>query len=343
MKYIVAYHNDLDGVACASVLAKKLDFPNCAVVDGDKNTSYSMIINNNNDCYYFVPVNYNSFDRFNMLEFELEPNSFGVYLFDFTFSVAKMHHLVDSVSSFTWVDHHESVKENAEYEEVFKKIDSKSDSFKYVFDCSRFGASELCWNLIFPDTNILNRINMAAKYDVFKFTEDERMFAYGLNFNYSKLHSSVLSEKIRYLLLEEDVPNDILRGEVIDGVIENVVSSYSYQRARQFIILGEDVIVPLFQSGFNMTYNNFAANKIIEKLNPSDFGYDNIEKISTICFYNDSIDKNRIILSFRSNDGKSAKMCAEKFSGGGHPNAAGGSVSREDFPLIITTYGKPRA
>lgn len=126
---ICYYHNDLDGIASASVVLKA-----CADVK-------------------FIPVNYNS----DWIEEDVEDSN--IIIVDFTFN--KMKELIDKCKSIVWIDHHKTAKDNNKKLWNDKKILGLRRLGK--------SGCELTWEWFFPKNKIPKSLSYIGDRDLWKF------------------------------------------------------------------------------------------------------------------------------------------------------------------------------
>lgn len=180
IKTIIFYHDDMDGIASASVVLNKYKHKQ------------------NVEC---IKVNYNQ-----EIDLEIVKNNI-VYVLDFSFNETQMNYIKDNSNDLIWIDHHKTAQEKLS--NMWNDINIKG-----IRDISK-AACELTWNYIYPDKKTLpDAIKYIADRDTwtFKFGNDTKAFHERITMIYKKpgidlcyATKGIFNEHIKhgYLLLDK--------------------------------------------------------------------------------------------------------------------------------------------
>lgn len=229
-----------------------------------------------------------------------------VYIVDFSLKPEYLERLAKKAKEILNLDHHISAKE------VLEKEAEKFDNFRFIFDNNRSGAS-ITWQYLFGD-------NMP---DIVKYVEDKDIWKW----EYGDLTKYVND----YLFLFTNKPEDIknLLDEDISDIIEKgkIINMYSSYIINTFVEKAKDLYIRI---------GNYTVRAFNTRLFQSEIGnFLSIKYNEAVCLF--SINGDFVKLSFRSldNHNPSALDLAKLLHGGGHRNAAGSSVSINEFCNMI--------
>lgn len=229
-----------------------------------------------------------------------------VYIVDFSLKPEYLEKLVKKVKEVINLDHHISAKE------VLEKEAQKLDNFKFIFDNNRSGAS-ITWQYLFG----------GSMPDIVKYVEDKDIWKweYGDLTKYVNNYLFLFTNKPEEIknLLDEDISNIIDKGKIINMYSSYIINTFVEKAKDMYIRIG-NYTVRAFNTGL---FQSEIGNLLSIKYNEA------------VCLF--SINGDFVKFSFRSldNHNPSALDLAKLLNGGGHRNAAGASVSINEFCNMI--------
>ncbi len=233
-------------------------------------------------------------------------NETVVYIVDFSLKPQFLEKVIKKAKEVINIDHHISARE------ILEKESEKFDNFKFVFDNNKSGAS-LTWQYLFGDN----------PPDLVKYVEDKDIWKwqYGDLTKYVNDYLFIFTNKPEKVknLLNEDISEIIEKGKIINMYSTYIINTF-VEKAKDLYIRIGNYIIRAFNSGlFQSEIGNLLSTKYNE----------------AVCLF--SINGDFVKLSFRSldNHNPSALDLAKLLNGGGHKNAAGASVSINEFCNMI--------
>ena len=263
----------------------------------------------------------------------------SVYFVDFSTSVDNYLKILENGHSINVIDHHVSARKTLiEHSDklgqlvilndtILEIAASETSNFTAIVDTSKCGAS-LYFDVVknsLPDKNALGCATSQFRirfYDVMERVEDRDLW--------------------KYELTDTDVIANMLKGKDPDQVIELLKNSEMYDKeyisseaivnyqetvnksaaSKAFEIQFQGYTVPVVNTG-----NGISISKVGEEL------YTTRDIPFCIMFF---ITKDTMVCSLRSaKNGVLVNEIAEKFGGGGHPNAAGFSLPFSSIPDLL--------
>ncbi|QDF28951.1 DHHA1 domain-containing protein [Halarcobacter anaerophilus] len=295
MEIIVYHKNCMDGLASAFI-AKDALLKKAIAHEEDILT---------------VPLQYGDEDKFFedlAALIEQREKKLNVYFVDFSFKRDNMTKLlnISSIEKVTVIDHHKTAfSELCDLNYDFK-------NFEFIYDESKSGAG-LC-------------------YDYFESNLNKKMFAYIEDrdlWNWKLLNSKEINAYLQTFI----EPNDI---DSFNTEYENFDYNYSLDIGKALIKKQEQQVKSKTKKVNTIKIQHVEFNYVNATENISEIGNEICNKYQTpalVFFVND---KKEYVCSLRSLDNLAdVSEVAKSFGGGGHRNAAGFTLSKEEFYTLF--------
>lgn len=254
---------------------------------------------------------------------KIEPQVDGknVVMIDFSYNLEYMNELCKRANSMLVLDHHKSAKQNLE-----GKL-----KCEHVFDMDRSGA-RMAWDWFHPNEFVPELIHCIEDRDLHKW-EFKNSKEYLMNFDVLDLDTKNLEKTfglIHGLTLKLSSQSMRERGKnMLDYqtmLVNNVVNgakimNFSYPNGDQLETIKAWVV-------------NCAAKEIISDAG-SILANINPEVNVAVIWYGD-LEKEKIVVSLRSNDKCDVANIAIGFGGGGHAKASGFSIHKDSINKYIS-------
>jgi len=313
MKYIVLYHKNCpDGYGAALALYKKFNLKDI-IYDKEKDILYDP-----EKKAFFIPSNHDT--QFRRLKDILEKYSnekFILYSVDFytdkLLDIAKN----EKIEKIYIYDHHKTAKERLE-KGIFEKV---KDKITFFYDQDKSGAT-LTWEKV-----------MGEIPEIMKYIEDRDIWKWSI-----KDSDKVLA------YLDTKIFNTKFPDEIFKELVK-LTENFSKEKEK-YKNLGKAMLdfkkATIFKICSNLHYLVFPKGEKLYAVNSpvfrSEIG-DVLSKVlkDVICIYSiyPTEEDTFVLVSLRSKNQK-AKKIAEKYGGGGHPNASGCKIllSQTSFESI---------
>jgi len=313
MKYIVLYHKNCpDGYGAALALYKKFNLKDI-IYDKEKDILYDP-----EKKAFFIPSNHDT--QFRRLKDILEKYSnekFILYSVDFytdkLLDIAKN----EKIEKIYIYDHHKTAKERLE-KGIFEKV---KDKITFFYDQDKSGAT-LTWEKV-----------MGEIPEIMKYIEDRDIWKWSI-----KDSDKVLA------YLDTKIFNTKFPDEIFKELVK-LTENFSKEKEK-YKNLGKAMLdfkkATIFKICSNLHYLIFPKGEKLYAVNSpvfrSEIG-DVLSKVlkDVICIYSiyPTEEDTFVLVSLRSKNQK-AKKIAEKYGGGGHPNASGCKIllSQTSFESI---------
>ena len=251
-----------------------------------------------------IPIEHNfKYEDFEQILGQIDENTI-VYIVDFALKPEYLNKVLEKAKKVINLDHHISMKNTLE--------EIKDPKFEFVFDNDKSGAS-LTWQCLFN----------TKPPEIIKYVEDKDIWKwqYGEITKYVNDYLFLYTNKPEELkeLLDKDITDIIEKGKIINQFSSYLINTFVERAKNTFIKIG-NYKVRAFNTGlFQSEIGNLLSTKYNE----------------AVCLF--SINGDYVKLSFRSldNHNPSALDLANLLNGGGHRNAAGASVSINEFCSMI--------
>lgn len=222
-----------------------------------------------------------------------------VYMADVSLPIGDMFRLREEAKSFTWVNHHKSIIEDAEA--------ANFETPRSLFIGK--AACELLWEYLYPNEEIPLAVQLLGRYDVWDHSDSRTLlFQYGLRALDVRDPSLFFWKQLVYTgtsLIE--VPDIIDKGETILGYISRDNSSY--------------VSAASFEAEFHGLHV-IACNRGLGNSQLFDSVWDESKYDAMVVFYLNKRRQWRVSL-YTTRDDVDVSLVAKKLGGGGHQRAAG--------------------
>ncbi len=299
MKYIVLYHKNCpDGYGAAVALYKKFKLKNI-IYDKENDILYDP-----ERKVFFIPSTHDTqFRRLNEILEKYNQDKFILYSVDFytdkLLDIAKN----EKIEKVYIYDHHKTTKERFE-KGIPKEIQEK---IEFYYDQNKSGAT-LTWEKV-----------IGIVPEIMRYIEDRDIWRWSI-----KDSDKVLT------YLDTEIFNTKFPDEIFKELMMKLTSNFPKEKYKN---LGKAMLdfkkATLFKICSNLHYINFPQGEKLYAVNSPVFRSEIGDVLSTvlkdiICIYSiyPTEEGNFILVSLRSKNEK-AKSLAEKYGGGGHPNAAG--------------------
>jgi uncharacterized protein len=249
----------------------------------------------------FIKINYGEMPKY-------DENLNYCVIVDFSFDEETMKKLIGNSQHFIWIDHHKTAKEKLE--SIWNDRNIKGNR-----DLSKAGCI-LTWEYFFSKNIIPFSVKYIGDRDIWKFEygEDTKAFYEIFNLKHKEIDDELVYKLSLIAKWEEDY---IEKGKIlIEKRKEQVELAYSTRKESVFVFEGYKTCIINSQENIS-EIGEYGYNK----------GYD------IVLIWN--IKGNKMYCSLRSKDVDVSKI-AEKYGGGGHPNASGFTA---DFSFLEKIYG----
>jgi oligoribonuclease NrnB/cAMP/cGMP phosphodiesterase (DHH superfamily) len=227
-----------------------------------------------------------------------------VYIVDFALKPEYLNKVLERAKKVINLDHHISMKNISE--------EIKDPKFEFVFDNDKSGAS-LTWHYLFS----------TESPKIIKYVEDKDIWKwqYGDTTKYVNDYLFLFTNKPEEVkeLLDKDITEIIEKGKIINQYTTYLINTFVEKAKDLFIKIG-NYKVRAYNTGL---FQSEIGNLLATRYNKA------------VCLF--SVNGDYVKLSFRSldNHNPSALDLAKLLNGGGHRNAAGASVSINEFCSMI--------
>ncbi len=216
-----------------------------------------------------------------------------VYVIDFCYETPEqMVNLAKLAKRLVVLDHHESARPLVEA------------APEYVYDAARSGAT-IAWSYFHPQTAMPRLMQYLEDGDLYRYTipETRDIFSYLMVLPFDFNAWDEFSRK-----LEDDTERaDILKKAAAYTEFFEALANTSIERAKKVRFEGHEVYFAATHPGITM--RSYVGNELYKKLGP-------FAIVATA-------HPNGFGVSLRGNGSVDVSKIAEKYGGGGHPNAAG--------------------
>ena len=238
---------------------------------------------------------------------EIDENT-TVYITDFSLRDEDLKEVLKKAKEVINIDHHIGVKDKLE------KFDKEFKNFKFVFDNDSSGAS-LTWKYLYGEDNIPKIIKLVEDKDLWRWEfGDETKYANFYLYRFADKPDEVIN------FIKSDNTDEIIeKGKILADFVDYLIKNF-VEGAEPTILKIGDYEVKAFNVGnFQSEIGNILAERLGE----------------AVALFN--IKGYQVRFSFRSVEGQNptALDLAKLVGGGGHKNAAGGSISLEQFCKLI--------
>ncbi len=238
---------------------------------------------------------------------EIDGNTI-VYITDFSLRDEELKEILKKAKEVINIDHHIGVKDKLE------KFEKEFKNFKFVFDNNSSGAS-LTWKYLYGEDNIPKIVKLVEDKDLWK-------WEYGDETKYANLYLYRFADKPEEVInfINNDNTDEIVeKGKVLSDFVEYIINNFVEGAEPTILKIGEFTVKAFNVGNFQSEIGNILAEKLGE----------------AVALFN--IKGYQVRFSFRSVEGQSpsALDLAKILGGGGHKNAAGASISLEQFCKII--------
>ena len=283
--------------------------------DPDGVASAAIVALANPDCEIFVPVNYTREDKVMGLNLPHAWNR-DVFIVDYSHKTEMLEKILkgdgtNKIKSLTWIDHHESAMDRLmQY--------WNDDSIKGIRSLEKAGC-ELAWDYFFPGSEVPEAIQFIGDQDI-------RKGAYGSR-------AKIFCEAM-YFLIQSPTDDKWLQLLSPDADKRKAATEELESHGNVLNIAKEKRVRISFNCGVDGIFEGYKARFINAGGDVSDIGeYALNQGYDIAVMYSNRRDITAFDL--RSRKGINAKEIAEKYGGGGHPNAAGFHVKRKDVARQI--------
>jgi oligoribonuclease NrnB/cAMP/cGMP phosphodiesterase (DHH superfamily) len=251
-----------------------------------------------------IPIEHNFKDEdFEQILGQIDEDTI-VYIVDFALKPEYLNKVLEKAKKVINLDHHISMKN------ILEEI--KDPKFEFVFDNDKSGAS-LTWHYLFN----------TEPPEIIKYVEDKDIWKwqYGDITKYVNDYLFLFTNKPEEVkeLLDKDITEIIEKGKIINQYTTYLINTFVEKAKDLFIKIGNYKVRAYNTGLFQSEIGNLLATQYNE----------------AVCLF--SINGDYVKLSFRSldNHNPSALDLAKLLNGGGHRNAAGASVSINEFCSMI--------
>lgn len=307
-KYVIMYHAGCnDGLVGAGIVYKYL-------------TSNKRI---DLDYVKCIPVSYGKPIP------EIDAETVLVYIVDFAYGPQELFEYAKARpdTDFLTIDHHASASEK--WDGV---TNTPNNVCTYIDSSGEFSGAGLAWDILYPEKEAPDLVKDVQDRDLWKFKRS----------NSKEVHQYLLMLTKDDQYIPEYVANKFLSPRLEHRAYTHAVSQgiplkaqfdtfikMSAQNAfvRVLTLRNKEYLVVMVNCSI-YSFISDTCDYILE--NADEFGIN--ENDTTVIAFNQS-DFDKVNLSFRSKN-KTAKVLAEHFGGGGHPNAAGAKIKYFEWQMV---------
>lgn len=253
---------------------------------------------------------------------DLTPNT-TLILADFSFPPERMAEIYNKVGRFIWIDHHISAINNS--------IDHRYDYYEGIRD-TNYAACELCWKYFYGDTPMPTLVTKLGRYDVMDRSEPQIFeFQFGLQYLIDNCSTSKLrlDENSLWYLLLTDYPSPE-KYSVLSMIVEYGQPLYMYDRARNRATAEKCAYVTEFEGLRVIAHNNRTAFTTF-----FDDVYDENKHDAMLKYGYDHTSKKWTCSLYSTKDEVDCSVVAKKYGGGGHPGAAGFTLTTAEMSKLL--------
>ena len=284
-----------------------------------------------------IPINYNvyNFEKIKEIIDEINSQSYlWIFVLDFSLSTEEMKWMIDNCNKFFWCDHHPTVQDTVENvtnyiksngEKIYNRavINNRKKNYFFNFNFDNDKAAILLTHEMLYNTEANNYIKYISNLDLWKIDDPNiiyfREFIHSFPWkNYKRLKQFIFTGKLD--------KNSTASKEEMEQLIQLVGRVFIEKKKEQI-----DKIKTRFKSGKLENYkiciiNNTNAEINSEMLNQMcQQGYD-----VAISYFDDLVNNVRGFSLRSVEDNIIVNKIAKKYGGGGHPKAAGFSLSIDE-------------
>lgn len=255
-----------------------------------------------------------------------------VFIVDFAYSPEDTEELC-SKNKDTWfltIDHHETA-----YTKFLTYYNNSAFSDRNCFVINANGnlaGADLSWMILNPHIDVPDLIKDVADRDLWKFerpsSKPMHLFLVGL-----RAIKEYCPVKVYYRFLtgkDSEYDEALVIGKSLLQFQKSLIREVSYPAKTGTIQMGEEKMPAIFCNCSNYSLISDTGDYILNR--PDKFKIDIDKHVAILYLF--SADLKQVKLSFRSKNNQ-AKVYAEFFGGGGHPNSGGAAISKEEFDKLV--------
>lgn len=272
----------------------------------------------------FVPVGYGKPSP--------EVKSQFVFIVDFAYSPEEMEEVckANPETMFLTIDHHETAF--TRYDSFMQNSELSKNNCVAIDANGSVAGSDFTWLILNPLISIPDLIKDVADRDLWKFERpsSKPMHLYLVGLRAIREYCPVKIYN-RFLIGNDSEYNEALTiGKHLMQFQKSLIKEVSYPAKAGTIQMGDEKMPAIFCNCSNYSLISDTGDYILNR--PDKFKIDTDKHVAILYLF--SADLKQVKLSFRSKNNQ-AKVYAEFFGGGGHPNSGGAAIPKEEFDRIV--------